>query len=151
MENQLYAKIFKWLSLALLLVSVCFVVYGFVKGWPQLGQEDNGTVTALITWTYIMIGIALVAIFGFALVTRAMVNPKFLVTAAIVAVGAAAVIGIAVLLAPGTQPLNYDKVVSDGDLLLTETVLNLTYILGGAAVLAIIVGEIVSSIKGKKA
>ena len=58
---------------------------------------------------------------------------------------------IAFLLAKGNPAMAYNgPEVSAGTLKLTDTILNLTYIVGGAAILAIIVGEVRMAIASKK-
>jgi len=149
MEKQLYAKIFKWTSLVLLVASVVLLLVAFPKFG---GSGEEGAVSMLLNWAYIMLGLALVAVLIVGLVITAVNNPKSLIKILLVAVGVVVVVGIAYLLAPGQQPLAYNgPVVSKTDLALTETVLNLAYILGGAAILSIVVAEIVGAFRGKKA
>ena len=149
MKEQLYAKIFKWTSALLLVVSVVLLVWAFVAGFKA--NEDNA-VELMLKWAYVMLGLALVSVLLVGLVLTAINNPKSLIRILLVAVGVAVVVGVAYLLAPGQQPLAYNgPVVSKSDLALTETVLNLAYILGGAAILAIVVAEVAGIFRGKKA
>ena len=149
MEKQLYAKIFKWTSVVLLVVSVVLLVWAFLAGFKK---DEGAAVELMLKWAYVMLGLALVAVLLVGLILTAVNNPKSLIKILLVVVGVAVVVGIAYLLAPGQQPLAYNgPVVGKTDLALTETVLNLAYILGGAAVLSIIVAEIVGAIRGKKA
>ena len=149
MENQLYAKIFKWVSWALLIVSVVLLLVAFPKFG---GPGEEGAVSTLLVWAYVMLGLALVAVLCVGLYVTAVTNPKSLIKIGIVIVGAVVVILVAYLLASGAQPLAYNgPTPSDADLKLTDTVLNLTYGLGIAAILAIIVGEVMSAIRNKKA
>ena len=149
MEKQLYAKIFKWTSVVLLVVSVALLVWAFLAGFKK---DEGAAVELMLKWAYVMLGLALVAVLLVGLILTAVNNPKSLIKILLVVVGVAVVVGIAYLLAPGQQPLAYNgPVVGKTDLALTETVLNLAYILGGAAVLSIIVAEIVGAIRGKKA
>lgn len=149
MEKQKYAKIFKWISLALLVVSVVILVWGFLTGFEK---NDGKAVDVLLGWAYIMLGLNILVVICVGIYISATTNPKSLARIGIALLAAVVLVGIAALLAPGQQPLGYNGgVVSAGDLKLTETILNLTYILGGAAILSIIAGEIISSIKGKKA
>ncbi|MBQ4184126.1 MAG: hypothetical protein II652_04200 [Bacteroidales bacterium] len=149
MEKQLYANIFKWVSWALLIVSVVLLLVAF----PKFGGGDakeEGAVTMLLNWAYVMLGLALVSVLCVGLYVSAVTNPKSLITIGIVIVGAVVVVLVAYLLASGSQPLAYNgPEPSAGELKLTDTVLNLTYGLGIAAILAIIVGEIMGFIRKK--
>ena len=151
MEKQLYANIFKWVSWALLIVSVVLLLVAF----PKFGGGDakeEGAVTMLLNWAYVMLGLALVSVLCVGLYVSAVTNPKSLITIGIVIVGAVVVVLVAYLLASGSQPLAYNgPEPSAGELKLTDTVLNLTYGLGIAAILAIIAGEIMGVIRNKKA
>ena len=150
MEKQLYAKIFKWLSLALLLVSVGLLVWGFLAGFEK---NDGQAVEVMLKWAYIMLGLALVAVICVGLYISATTNPKSLIKIGIALVAAAVLCLLAYLIASGNPAIGYTGATppTASELKLTDTVLNLTYILGAGAILSIIVGEIISSIKGKKA
>jgi hypothetical protein len=149
MKEQLYAKIFKWASIVLLVTSVVLLLVSFPK---FNGPGEEGAVALLLNWAYIMLGLALVSVLLVGLVITAFNSPKSLIKILLVAVGVAIVVGVAYLLAPGQQPIAYNgPAVSPKDLALTETVINLAYILGGAAVLSIIVAEVAGIFRGKKA
>lgn len=134
----------------LILISVAILVWGFIAGWPQLGQEANAPVNGLLTWTYVMIGIAVFCWVVIGLVMSALNDPKSLVKTGIIIVGAAALCLVAFLLAKGNPAMGMLEQPSEGTLKLTDTILNLTYIVGGAAIVAIIVGEIRMAIANKK-
>ena len=75
-------------------------------------------------------------------------NPKSLVKLGIGLVCVAVVCVIAYVLASGSEPLAYTgEPVTDGTLKLTDTILNLTWFAGAAAILSIIVGEIASRVR----
>lgn len=149
MEKQLYAKIFKWVSWALLIVSVVLLLVAFPKFG---GAGEEGAVNTLLTWAYVMLGLALAAVLLVGLYVTATNNPKGLIKILLVIVGVCVVVLIAYLLASGAQPLAYNgPTPSDTELKLTDTVLNLTYGLGVAAILAIIVGECIGFFRNKKA
>jgi hypothetical protein len=149
MEKQLYAKIFKWVSWALLIISVVLLLVAFPKFG---GPGEEGAVTMLLNWAYVMLGLALVSVLCVGLYVSAVTNPKSLIKIGIVLVGAVVIVLVAYLLASGAQPLAYNgPTPSDSELKLTDTVLNLAYGLGIAAVVAIIVGEVMSAIRNKKA
>ena len=78
-------------------------------------------------------------------------NPKSIVKIGIALAGIVVICLIAYFLAPGAQPMAYTgEPVTQGTLKLTDTILNLTYFAGVAAILAIIVGEIKMSVANKK-
>ena len=150
MENPLYAKIVKWISWALLIISVGLSVWAFTRFG---GSGKEGAVETMLYWAYAMLIIALIAVLCIGLYITATTNPKSLVRIGIAIAAAAVLCLIAYLLASGNQPLGFTgtKPPTDGELKLTDTVLNLTYILGAGAVVAIIAGEIISGILKKKA
>ena len=150
MENPLYAKIFKWISWALLLISVVLAVWAFTRFG---GSGEGAAVETMLYWAYAMLIIALVAVLCIGLYITATTNPKSLVRIGIALAAAAALCLVAYLLASGAPALNYSgsKLPTAGELKLTDTVLNLTYILGAGAIVAIIAGEIISGILNKKA
>ncbi len=110
-------------------------------------SEDSG-VGIMLTWGYILMGIALVAALLFPLFNLAQ-NPKgakrSLIGLAVVVV----VVGIAVALSSTTPVVDaagniYDK---PGQLRLTDAGLYTTYFAMIAAVLAVIIGEVRNSFK----
>jgi len=157
MERQLYAKIFKWVCWALLIVSVGLLVFAFPKFG---GAGEEGAVTLMLNWAYIILGIAIVLIICIALfidirknATSLEDNPvvKRPVKTILYVIGIVAALLAAYFFASGAPALGYTGTTTDSELKLTDTVLNLTYILGAGAILAIIVGEIIMSVRGKKA
>ena len=73
-------------------------------------------------------------------------NPKSLLKLGLGLVAIAAIVAVAYVLAPGTPAVGYlGEPVSDGTLKLTDTILNLTYLLFGGALLALVVGWIVGA------
>ena len=150
MENQKYAKIVKIALWVLLILSVVVLLWGTIKGYPATVAEDNGTVDPLLFWAYIVLGIALVAVIGVGLYVTATTNPKGLVKIGIAVVAAAVLFGVCYLLASGAPAINCSKPTTPGELKLTDTILNLAYLVGGAAILSIICGEVMMSIRNKK-
>ncbi|MBO4585910.1 MAG: hypothetical protein J5675_04840 [Bacteroidales bacterium] len=150
MENQKYAKIVKISLWVLLILSVVVLLWGTIKGYPATVAEDNGTVDPLLYWAYIVLGIALAAVIGVGLYVTATTNPKGLVKIGIAVVAAAVLFGICYLLASGAPALNCSKPTTPGELKLTDTILNLAYLVGGAAILSIICGEVMMTIRNKK-
>ena len=138
-------KILKWGMLVLILVSVGLLIWGFANGFG-----DNA-VEILLYWTYIMLGIAVASWVVIGLIVSTKNNPKSLVKIGVILLGVAVLCLIAWVLAKGDPAIGYTGVpVSDGTLKLTDTILNLTYIVGGAAILAIVVGEIRMAIASKR-
>ena len=138
-----YEKIIKWVLVALFIVGVAFSLYGFVVGFETNG---NAPVDMLLYCTYAFAAIALFAVLLGVLVIGGINNPKSLlkIFAGIVVVGAIA--AVAYVLAPGTPAVGYlGEPVSDGTLKLTDTILNLTYLTFGAAIVSLVVGWIVGA------
>ncbi len=150
--NQKYAKIFKILLWVLMILSVAVLLWGMIKGYPATVAEDNGTVDVLLWWAYIVLGIALVSVICVGLYITATTNPKGLIKIGIAVVAAAALFGICYLLASGAPAIGYSGPTppSATELKMTDTILNLAYFVGGAAILSIIVGEIMMTIRNKK-
>ena len=150
MENPLYAKIFKWVSWALLIISVGLAVWAFTQFG---GSGEDGAVNTILVWAYVMLAIALVAVLCVGLYVSATTDPKSLVRIGI-GLGAAAILClVAYFLASGAPAIGFTGATppTASELKLTDTVLNLTYFLGVGAVAAIIVGEVISAIRTKKA
>lgn len=76
-------------------------------------------------------------------------NPKHLLKAAGVVVGVAALVVLAYVLSSGAPALNVKTQPTPQWLKLTDTMLLLTYVLGGAAIVAIIVGAVRDAINNK--
>lgn len=138
-------KIIKWGMVVLIIVSVALLIWGFTQDF------GGNTVDVLLYWTYIMLGLTLFSVIIIGLIVSTKNNPKSLIKLGIILVGVAVVCLIAYLLAKGDPAMAYNgPAVSSSTLKLTDTILNLTYIAGGAAILAIIVGEIRMAIASKK-
>jgi len=152
MENPLYAKIVKWISLALLLISVGLSVWAFTRFGAGDAAKDTAVQTMLY-WAYAMLIFALIAVLCIGLYIAVKTDPKSLVRIGIAIAAAAVLCLIAYLLASGNPAIGYtgSKPPTAGELKLTDTVLNLTYILGAGAIVAIVAGEIISGILNKKA
>lgn len=143
-------KFSKILMLVLILVSVGLLVWGSVVGFTT---NDGQAVDVLFYWAYVMVGLAVASWVLVGLVLMAKNNPKSLIKVGIVLVAAAALAFVAYLLAPGNPAVGRENI-SPADTLatlkLTDTVLNLTYFAGAAAVVAIIIGEIRLAIINRK-
>ena len=136
--------------LVLILVSVGLLVWVSVVGFTT---NDGQAVDVLFYWAYVMVGLAVASWVLVGLVLMAKNNPKSLIKVGIVLVVAAALAFVAYLLAPGNPAVGRENI-SPADTLatlkLTDTVLNLTYFAGAAAVVAIIIGEIRLAIINRK-
>jgi len=138
-------KILKWGMVVLIVLSVALLIWGFSQGF------GGNAVDVLLYWTYGMVGLAVFSWVVIGLIVGTKNNPKSLIKIGIILVGVAAVCFIAYLLAKGDPAMAYNgPEVSAGTLKLTDTILNLTYIVGAAAILSIIVGEIRMAIASKK-
>ena len=138
-----YEKIIKWLLLALFIVGAVFSFYGFAVGFDS---NADAPVDNMLYCAYIYAGIAILAVLIGVVVIGGINNPKTLVKLLAGIVVIAAIIAVAYVLAPGTPAVGYlGGPVSDMTLKLTDTMLNLTYLLCGGAILSLIVGAIVSA------
>ena len=140
-------KIFKWGLVALILISVAILVWGFAVGFET---NDAKAVDVLLNWAYIMLGLALCAWIVIGLIVSVKNDPKSLVKMGVALVGVVAVVAVTFLLAKGNPVPGAALTSTPGELKLTDTILNLTLIAGIGAVLAIIVGEIRMAIANKK-
>ena len=138
-----YEKIIKWVLVALFIVGVVFSFYGFAVGFESNG---NAPVDNILYCTYLFVAVTLLAVVFGVVVIGGINNPKSLLKLLLGIVAIAAVVAVAYVLAPGTPAVGYlGTPVSDGTLKLTDTVLNLTYLLFGAAILSLVVGWIVGA------
>ena len=152
MENQKYAKITKISLWVLLILSVAVLLWGTIKGYPATVAADNGTVDPLLYWAYIVLGIALVSVICVGLYVTATTNPKGLIKIGVAVVAAAVLFGVCYLVASGAPAVGYSgaKLPSASELKMTDTILNLAYLVGGVAILSIIFSEVWMSIRNKK-
>ena len=143
-----YSKIFKWLMIALIVVSVILLVLGFVKGFEA---NDGKAVENLLRWGYVMLGLAVVAAIVVSAIVGFINNPKSIIKLLIGLVAVAAVCFVVYLISKGNPAvgLTVDQP-SASTLKLTDTILNLTYLVGGVAIASIVVGEVISAIRNKK-
>ena len=138
-----YEKIIKWILVALFVVGVVFSFYGFAVGFESNG---NAPVDNMLYCAYAFAAITILAVLFGVVVIGGMNNPKSLLKLLAGLVAIAAIVAVAYVLAPGTPAVGYlGEPVSDGTLKLTDTVLNLTYLLFGGALLALVVGWIVGA------
>ena len=138
-----YEKIVKWVLAALFAVGVVFSFYGFAVGFETNG---NAPVDNMLYCAYAFALVTILAVLTGVVVIGGINNPKTLLKLLAGIVVIAAIIAVAYVLAPGTPAVGYlGEPVSDMTLKLTDTMLNLTYLLCGGAILSLIVGAIVSA------
>ena len=134
-------KIIKWITWALMIVGVVLTILVFAQSGSDL------SVNLLLYWAYAMVALAIASIV-YGIVRDSIVNPKNVKKIGIVLVGAVVLVGLAYVFAPGTPAVGYvGAPVSDGELKLTDTVLNLTYFSVAAAILAVIAAAVMDSAK----
>ena len=142
-----YAKIFKWMMLALIVISFLLLIIGFANGF----EANDGTWTdVLLYWAYVMIGLAIVATVVIGLWIGIKNDPKMLIKVGIGAVVVVVVCAVAYLLAAGKPAMGMLTQPSASKLKLTDTILNLTYFVGVLAIIAIIAGEVRLTLINKK-
>lgn len=134
-------KIFKITGWVLGLLGIVFGILAFVNG--------GGAIDILLRYTYVLFIAAVVIWIGLAIFIAGRNNPKNLLKAAGVVVGVAALVVLAYVLSAGAPALNVKTQPTPQWLKLTDTMLLLTYVLGGAAIIAIIVGAVRDAINNK--
>ena len=133
----------------LIIISVAILVWGFAAGW-QTGNDPTAATNALLAWAYVMIGIAIVAVVVPGIIIALTNDPKSIVKLLIGLAGVAVLCGIAYATASGAPAMGLTGLEpSATELKLTDTILNLTYIVGAASIIAIIAGEIRMATKKK--
>ena len=125
-------KIFKITGWVLGLLGIVFGILAFVN--------EGSSVDLLLRYTYFLFFAAVVIWIGLAIFIAGRINPKNLLKAAGVVVGVAALVVLAYALSAGAPALNVKTQPTPQWLKLSDTMLLLTYVLGGAAIIAIIVG-----------
>lgn len=134
-------KIFKITGWVLGLLGIVFGILAFVN--------EGSSVDLLLRYTYFLFFAAVVIWIGLAIFIAGRNNPKNLLKAAGVVVGVAALVVLAYVLSAGAPALNVKTQPTPQRLKLTDTMLLLTYVLGGAAIIAIIVGAVRDAINNK--
>jgi len=138
-----YDKIIKWVLVGLFVVGAIISFFGFFTGFELNG---NAPVDVLLYCAYAYALITILAVVFGVVVIGGMNNPKSLLKLGIGLVAIAVIVAGAYLLAPGTPAVGYlGEPVSDGALKLTDTVLNLTYLLMGASLVALVAGWIIGA------
>ncbi len=139
-----YIKVIKVILLCFLLISVVVALYAAIKGFNDL------SVDLLFYWTYAMIAVAVLAIVFVAGAIGIKNDKKFLWKLLAIAGGTVVVCAAVYFLSPGAPAVGLAQQPSDITLKLTDTVLNLTYLISAAAILAVVVGEVSKAIRNKR-
>ena len=138
-----YEKIIKWVLAALFVLGVVFSFYGFAVGFESNG---NAPVDNMLYCAYGYAAVAILAVLFGVVIIGGINNPKSLLWLLVGLVVIAAIIAGAYILAPGTPAVGYlGEPVSEGTLKLTDTILNLTYLLFGASILSLVAGWIIGA------
>jgi hypothetical protein len=138
-----YDKLIKWLLAILFVVGIVFSFYGFAVGFETNG---NAPVDNMLYCAYAFAAIAIFAVILGVVVIGGINNPKSLLKLVLGLVVIAGVIAVAYVLAPGTPAVGYiGPEVPAGTLKLTDTLLNLTYLLFGASLLSLVIGWVVGA------
>ena len=138
-----YDKIIKWVLVALFVVGVVLSFLGFAIGFEKAG---NAPVDVMLYCAYAYALIAILAVVFGVVVIGGINDPKSLIKLGIGIAAIAVIVLLAWLLAPGTPAVGYlGEPVSDGTLKLTDTILNLTYLLFGGSIVALIAGWIIGA------
>ena len=138
-----YDKIIKWLLAILFVVGIVFSFYGFAVGFETNG---NAPVDNMLYCAYAFAAIAILAVVLGVVVIGGINNPKSLLKLVLGLVVIAGIVAVAYVLAPGTPAVGYiGPEVPAGTLKLTDTILNLTYLLFGASLLSLVIGWVVGA------
>ncbi len=144
-------KAFKWAMVALIIISFAILVWGFVTGWPILGEPANAPVNVLLGWSFAMVIIAIACWVILGLIMSIINDPKSLGKIGLALLAAGVLCLVSYLLAKGAEPIAYTgEPVTHTTLKLTDALLNLTYLVGALSIVSIIVGEIKMSSTNKK-
>ena len=135
-------NISKLIGWVLGIVGIVLGIWCLAKG----EASNEGPVNLLLRYSYFLLIAAVVILLGLAIIQTAKNNPKGLLKALCVIVGIAALVAVAYALASGYPIVSLKSQPSASTLKLTDTIMVLVYILGGAAILSIIFGVIRNAI-----
>ena len=138
-------NISKLIGWVLGIVGIVLGIWCLAKG----EASNEGPVNLLLRYSYFLLIAAVVILLGLAIIQAAKNNPKSLLRALLVIVGIGVLVAIAYALASGDPVVYVKNQPSATWLKLTDTIMLLVYILGGAAILSIIVGVIRNAITNK--
>lgn len=134
-------KVFKITGWVLGLLGIVLGMLAFFNG--------GSAIDLLLRYTYVLFIAAVVIWIGLSIFISGKNNPKNLIKAAGVVVGIAVLVVLAYVLSSGAPAINVKTQPTTQWLKLTDTMLLLTYVLGGAAIVAIIVGAIRDAFNNK--
>ena len=134
-------KVFKITGWVLGLLGIVLGILAFFNG--------GSAIDLLLRYTYVLFIAAVVIWIGLSIFISGKNNPKNLIKAAGVVVGIAVLVVLAYVLSSGAPAINVKTQPTTRWLKLTDTMLLLTYVLGGAAIVAIIVGAIRDAFNNK--
>ena len=134
-------KVFKITGWVLGLLGIVLGILAFFNG--------GSAIDLLLRYTYVLFIAAVVIWIGLSIFISGKNNPKNLIKAAGVVVGIAVLVVLAYVLSSGAPAINVKTQPTTQCLKLTDTMLLLTYVLGGAAIVAIIVGAIRDAFNNK--
>ena len=134
-------KVFKITGWVLGLLGIVLGILAFFNG--------GSAIDLLLRYTYVLFIAAVVSWIGLSIFISGKNNPKNLIKAAGVVVGIAVLVVLAYVLSSGAPAINVKTQPTTQWLKLTDTMLLLTYVLGGAAIVAIIVGAIRDAFNNK--
>lgn len=140
-------KLFKWCLVVLIVISAALIVWGFSAGFTT---NDGQATDVLIYWAYAMVALGLLSWVVLGGIMSVKANPKSLFKGGLVLVGLAVIVLVAYFLAPAHPAFGREGQDAVSTLKLTDTMLNLTYFAGAAAIVAIIAGEIRLAINNRK-
>lgn len=140
-------KLFKWCLVVLIVISAALIVWGFSAGFTT---NDGQATDVLIYWAYAMVALGLLSWVVLGGIMSVKANPKSLFKGGLVLVGLAVIVLVAYFLAPAHPAFGREGQDAVSTLKLTDTMLNLTYFAGVAAIVAIIAGEIRLAINNRK-
>lgn len=140
-------KLFKWCLVVLIVISAALIVWGFSAGFTT---NDGQATDVLIYWAYAMVALGLLSWVVLGGIMSVKANPKSLIKGGLVLVGLAVIVLVAYFLAPAHPAFGREGQDAVSTLKLTDTMLNLTYFAGVAAIVAIIAGEIRLAINNRK-
>lgn len=140
-------KLFKWCLVVLIVISAALIVWGFSAGFTT---NDGQATDMLIYWAYAMVALGLLSWVVLGGIMSVKANPKSLIKGGIVLAGLAVIVLVAYFLAPAHPAFGREGQDAVSTLKLTDTMLNLTYFAGVAAIVAIIAGEIRLAINNRK-
>lgn len=144
----MYKKIFKWAMIVLMLIGAALTIYGYATNFTV---NDGAPVDYIFYWSYLMLGIAIAAMFIVGLVIAAINDPKSLIKIGVYLIAAVAIIAVVYFTASGDPAMGMlGKQPSDTILKLTDTILNLTYLIAGVAALVIVGGIIYTTVLKNK-